>query len=136
MKSVFFYGLFMDSELLKGKGFSPSNPVHACIKGYGIRIGERASLVKSENECAYGLVMSLSSKELESLYGEEGVLDYVPESLTVITSSNEPIKVTTYNLPAERMKGRNKEYARSLAVLAKENNFPSEYIEEIKRWSF
>ena len=65
MKSVFFYGLFMDSELLKGKGFSPSNPVHARIEGYGIRIGERASLVESENACASGLLVSLDSEELE-----------------------------------------------------------------------
>ena len=135
MKSVFFYGLFMDSELLKGKGFSPLNPVHARIEGYGIRIGERASLVESENEYAYGIAMSLDSEELESLYGEESVLDYVPETLTARTSSNEQIEVTTYNLPPEKMKGRNKDYARSLAVLAKKIGFPSEYVEEIERWS-
>ena len=135
MKSVFFYGLFMDSELLKEKGFNPSNPVLAYVEGYGIRIGERASLVESENERAYGIIMSLDSDELEALYGEESVLDYVPEILTATISSNEEVEVTTYNLPPEKLKGKNKDYAKSLAILAKKIGFSSEYIEEIERCS-
>ena len=135
MKSVFFYGLFMDSELLKEKGFNPSNPVLAYVEGYGIRIGERASLVESENERAYGIIMSLDSDELEALYGEESVLDYVPEILTATISSNEEVEVTTYNLPPEKLKGKNKDYAKSPAILAKKIGFSSEYIEEIERCS-
>ncbi len=135
MESVFFYGLFMDLKLLKEKGFNPSNPVLAYVEGYGIRIGERASLVESENECAYGIIMSLDSDELEALYGEESVLDYVPEILIATISSNEEIEVTTYNLPREKLKGKNKDYAKSLAILAKKIGFPSEYIEEIERCS-
>ncbi|MFT5140780.1 MAG: hypothetical protein ACI9H8_001976 [Lysobacterales bacterium] len=135
MKPVFFYGLFMDPELLKGKGLSPSNPMLACIKGYGLRIGERASIVKSENECAYGLIVSLEQKEIEALYGEESVLDYIPEKITAVNSSGENIDATTYTLPSEKLKGRNKDYAKTLAILAKKLGLPSDYIEEIERWS-
>ena len=135
MKYVFFYGLFMDSELLKQKGFNPSTSVLASVEGYGLRIGERASLVESENERTYGLIISLDSDELKALYGEESVLDYVPEILTATTSNNEKIEVTAYNLPPEKLKGRNKDYARSLAILAKKIGLPSEYIEQIERCS-
>ena len=107
----------------------------AYVEGYGIRIGERASLVESENERAYGIIMSLDSDELEALYGEESVLDYVPEILTATISSNEEVEVTTYNLPPEKLKGKNKDYAKSLAILAKKIGFSSEYIEEIERCS-
>lgn len=42
MKSVFFYGLFMDQELLKAKGLNPANPRLAYVAGYGLRIGQWA----------------------------------------------------------------------------------------------
>lgn len=79
MKAIFFYGLFMDISLLQEKGLAPSEPVMAYVDGFGLRIGERATLVKEENERVYGLIVTLSSKDLVSLYGESSVADYVPE---------------------------------------------------------
>ena len=135
MKPAFFYGLFMDEALLKSKGFNPSCVEIACIEGFGLRIGERASLVKSESERAYGLVMSMSHEDLKALYSDESVSDYVPENLTVTTSNKKTILVSTYNLPVEKLTGQNREYACSLAILAKNVGLPSEYIEEIERWA-
>ena len=135
MKSVFFYGLFMDKDLLNEKGFNPSSPTLAHIKGYGLRIGERATLVKSEGECAYGLIMSLEEEELDILYGENSVSDYIPENLTATNSNNENIHVTSYNLPLEKLTGENKEYARSLAIVARRVGLPSEYLVEIEKWT-
>jgi hypothetical protein len=43
--SVFFYGLFMDEELLRAKGVQPRSPRQACIRGFALRIGQRATLV-------------------------------------------------------------------------------------------
>jgi hypothetical protein len=43
MKPAFFYGLFMDEALLKSKGFNPTCFEIACLEGFGLRIGERAS---------------------------------------------------------------------------------------------
>ena len=135
MKPAFFYGLFMDEVLLKSKGFNPSYFEIACIEGFGLRIGERASLVESKGERAYGLIMFMSHEELKALYGEESVSDYVPEILTVTTSNNQNIVATTYNLPVEKLTGQNREYACSLATLAKNVGLPPEYIEEIEKWT-
>jgi hypothetical protein len=41
---VFFYGPFMDEELLRAKGVQPANPRQACVRGFALRIGERATL--------------------------------------------------------------------------------------------
>ena len=135
MKPVFFYGLFMDEGLLKGKGLSPSGVEIAFAEGFGLRVGERASLVESEGERAYGLIMFLSREELKALYGEKSVSDYQPEKLTVTTSNNKNIVATTYNLPVEKLTGQNREYARSLTALAKNVGLPPEYIEEIEKWT-
>jgi len=41
----FFYGPFMDEELLRGKGFEPKGGEIAAIDGLAFRIGQRAALV-------------------------------------------------------------------------------------------
>jgi len=135
MITVFFYGLFMDENLLKTKGLDPSGIEKAWIEGFGLRIGERASLVKSKTERAYGLIMLMSHKELKELYSEKSVSDYVPENVTATTSNNKELIATTYNLPAEKLAGQNVQYAASLAKLVKNLGFPSEYIEEIEKWT-
>jgi hypothetical protein len=44
---VFFYGLSMDEELLRGKGLEPEGGEIAAIDGFALRIGQRAALVQS-----------------------------------------------------------------------------------------
>lgn len=130
---IFFYGLFMDEALLKSKGLHPSSTRVAYLQDYGLRIGERATLLKAEGERAYGVIMSLNEKELDVLYGEESVADYVPEKVTVITENQKRVHVIAYNLPPEMVKGQNKQYAKSLATVAGKIGLPSEYVAEIEQ---
>ena len=37
MRPVFFYGLFMDMDFLKGKGFAPTTSTLAYADGFGLR---------------------------------------------------------------------------------------------------
>ena len=132
MTSVFFYGLFMDEALLKDKGFHPTKPVLGYVEGYGLKIGERATLVKSTGQRAYGSIMALNKGELGSLYGESSVADYLPEEIIVTTFKNVSLKVVVYNLPLEKLAGQNKQYAQLLAKTATEVGLPKEYIQEIE----
>lgn len=43
--NVFFYGLFMDQQLLEAKGVYPTDIRAAVLEGYALRIGARAALV-------------------------------------------------------------------------------------------
>lgn len=49
---VFFYGLFMDAELLRSKGAFPVNIRRAGVPGFELRIGERATLLRDPEACA------------------------------------------------------------------------------------
>jgi len=51
---VFFYGLFMDEELLRGKGLEPEGGEIAAIDGFALRIGQRAALVPTPGAKVYG----------------------------------------------------------------------------------
>jgi hypothetical protein len=130
---VFFYGLFMDQDLLRKKGVNPSNPRKGYLNNYELKIGNRASLIQSPKEKSHGIVMTIADGEIIKLYAEKSVTDYVPEKVEVVTETNELIIATCYNLPPELMTGTNEAYAKSLYNLAKKLNFPEAYLSSIIR---
>ena len=70
---AFFYGLFMDDNLLRSKGIVPMNPRPASVEGFGLRIGKRATLVPARHERSYGMVMGLTHQQLKTLYAGPGL---------------------------------------------------------------
>jgi hypothetical protein len=134
MKSVFFYGLFMDADLLRSKGLKPSSPRLAYATGYGLRIGARATLEKSPGERAYGSVIALEERELAVLYGDASVADYLPETLLATDTQGHSIDAISYILPMDKLSGRNPEYAKSLSAAARKIGLPGAYVEEIETW--
>lgn len=132
MNTVFFYGLFMDEKLLKEKGFRPTKPKLAYLEGYHLKIGERATLIKSAGERAYGTIMTLEDEELNKLYSEPSVADYCAEKVMVTTLDNDSIAAVVYNLPVEMLSGQNKQYAKQLANVAKDIGLPKAYVKKIQ----
>ena len=129
---VFFYGLFMDEQLLRAKGVTPTYLRPASVSGFQLRIGTRATLVPTEIGRVFGLVASLSHAELELLYSEPTVQSYRPEAVIANLSNGEPRAVLCVNLieppsPDEH----NPEYASKLRSLAQQLQFPSEYVDSI-----
>ena len=131
---VFFYGLFMDKNILVKNRANPSQPRMGYLNNHTLKIGNRASLIPANNEKAYGIIMTLKDDEVDKLYAEESVADYVPEQVEVITTTNERVIATCYNLPLELLTGTNESYARSLYKLATQLNFPEDYLNKISRF--
>lgn len=129
---IFFYGLFMDMTLLSAQGLHPRDPRHAHVDGYGLRIGERATLVVSPQEQAFGIVAKLTRKEIDALYSGAGVADYRPEEVSIQLENGERIPALCYNLPAESIAGRNVEYARKLLEVAQRLAFPEQYLGKLR----
>jgi hypothetical protein len=130
---VFFYGLFMDTGVLLKNGIHPSNPRKGYLNNYTLKIGNRASLIPSEGERSYGIVMTIDKDAIRNLYAEASVADYIPEEVSIITHTNDSITATCYNLPLELITGTNTSYAKSLYTLAKQKGFPKAYLEKIKK---
>lgn len=130
---VFFYGLFMDKDILIKNGVNPSNTRKGYINNHALKIGNRASLIKCKNEKVYGIIMEVDDEEITKLYSEKSVADYIPEKVEIVTESNEHLTVTCYNLPLELLTGTNELYAKSLYELAKKLNFPKSYLDEINK---
>lgn len=133
---VFFYGLFMDAEVLKKNGIAGENPRKGALKGYALKIGNRATLVPDKKEVAYGIVMTVDDSSLDRLYSEASVSDYVPEQVTIaLYQSDETLKATCYNLPLAMVRGTNTAYTNALYALAKREGLPKAYLEKIRSQS-
>ncbi len=128
---VFFYGLFMDENLLRSKGLNPLLSEKGFVPGYGLRIGQRALLIKQEDEKAFGVTFTLPSSDVIQLYAEPSVQDYSPMDVTFIGSTGQAEQVVCYNLPASSFKGSNGAYTKKLAEVAATLGFSPEYIAHI-----
>ena len=131
--AVFFYGLFMDADLLRTKGAHPVNLRSACVPGFALRIGQRATLLQNPNARAYGIVMELTHVEIEQLYSEASVRAYRVEAVLAELADGSQVPALCFNLlvppgPEEA----NAEYAAKLRDLARRLGLPSNYVESIQ----
>ena len=130
---VFFYGLFMDAELLRSKGVSPQNIRRAGGLGYELRIGKRATLWREPKACAYGLLMELTHEEVEKLYSQDSVRAYRPEAILLELDDGSRIPALTFNLvESPHANDRNSEYAAKLRELARRLDLPTGYVNAIQ----
>lgn len=130
---VFFYGLFMDAELLRSKGAHSENVRIATVPGFELRIGQRATLLRKASACAWGMLMQLTHAEIEQLYSEPSVQAYRAEAVLVQLSDGSFLPALCFNLvnsPAPEEK--NPEYAAKLKQLAIRLKLPAAYIECIR----
>ena len=130
---VFFYGLFMDADLLRAKGARPVNIRSACVPGFALRIGQRATLLPIPDARAYGIVMELCHAEIDQLYSEASVRAYRPEAVMAEVTDGSCVPALCFNLlvppgPEEA----NSEYAAKLRELAGRLGLPSDYVESIR----
>jgi hypothetical protein len=123
----------MDTALLATKGARPTNARPGFVRGFGLRIGRRASLVPEESSSAYGVVISLPVRDVEALYAEPSVQAYRPEAVLVHLGDGTAIPALCFNLvdpPAPE--DRNPEYAAKLRALAERVQLPAAYIHLIQ----
>lgn len=126
---AFFYGLFMDVEVLREAGVAPINPRRGYVDGFALRIGRRATLLPSAGARAYGMLFALTCSELDRLYARPGLEQYHPEAVLVQPLKGTPTPALCYNLrEAPRPGELNSEYAAQLRRALMRLEFPPEYV--------
>ena len=83
---TFFYGSYMNHEVLKEVNLVPERWELARLSGFDIVIRPRANLIRSAERCVYGIVATATHRELERLYAHaRDVLGevYLPEAVLV-----------------------------------------------------
>lgn len=129
---AFFYGLFMDSDVLTKNEIGVVNPRKAYAEGFELLIGDRATLVSQPGKRSYGIVLSTTHTEISKLYSGTGLEDYRPEAVIVNLMGKQILPAMCYNLitPPHRDEA-NPVYAEKLRKALSKLEFPAEYIESI-----
>jgi hypothetical protein len=129
----FFYGLFMDAQVLRQAGAKPSDVRRAYVADFALRIGQRAALVPSPGARTYGMLIALTHAELEHLYCAPGLEAYRPEAVFAHPFEGEAVPALCYNLvQAPEAHERNPEYAMRLRSVLERLGFPVEYIQSVR----
>src|SRR6516162_8864023 len=84
--SVFFYGSYMNLEILREVELVPKRWEVGRLSGFDIRIQPRANLVRSDRDCVYGVAATATHVELARLYAHaRDVLGavYLPEAVLI-----------------------------------------------------
>ena len=130
---AFFYGLYMDLDVLREVGVAPLAPRKAYVDGFALRIGRRATLLPSAGARAYGMLYAVTHTELELLYTAPGLEQYRPEAVMARPLDGAPTTpALCYNLlEAPAPHERNPEYAARLQRALGKLAFPPEYVASV-----
>ncbi len=132
---TFFYGSYMNLEVLKGVDCVPRQVETARLPGFDISIRPLANLVRSDQHSVYGIVATGTHTELARLYDHaENVLGgrYLPEAVLVVTESGRWLPALTYIAPALPDGPAAVDYVGRIIEPARTHGFPEWYIERLE----
>lgn len=133
MTTVFFYGLFLDPDILIELGYSPKNFRLAKLENYALVIGERANMVATKDGHVWGSIIEINQKELDQLYSEKSVSDYQSKTVSSVLENKNTKNAQTYILPEDYIMkaAKNNEYAIRLLTICQKYNFPEYYLDKL-----
>ena len=124
VRSVFFYGLFMDPAVRAARGAPGGGPDRpALLTGWRMIMGERSSLVPAEAGEVWGTVADLDDGPLGALYAG---LPYAPVPVRPRVDGA-PVSAAAWVAPADAIGEPDRDYALALAQLCRRLGFPEGY---------
>ena len=131
---TFFYGSFMNSEVLAKADVRPTDVQMARLDGWDIKIAPRATLIPSDGRSVFGVLAQMTHADLEKLYTKDwfGFGTYLPEAVLVADSTGRVVPALTYI--AWEMEGGtpSADYIQKVVAVAQHFKFPSWYIDRVK----
>jgi hypothetical protein len=136
--TVFFYGSYIDRNVLAEVSVSPLRWEVGRLAGYELVVQPRANLNRSEADTVYGVVASATHTELQRLYTEHslGALEepYFPEAVLVESLTGSWMPALCYIAHSMPPRPAASVYIDRIVASASGLGFPAWYIERIRRW--
>ena len=133
---TFFYGSNMDLDVLKAVDYIPQKVEVARLSGYDIVISPLANLVRSSQDCVYGILASGSHDELERLYGryvhDKLGATYLPYPVSCERRDGSLITALCYLCPSMEPAATNDAYLDKITGPARDFEFPEWYINRLE----
>ena len=135
---VFFYGSYINPDVLKEVDLIPERWEVARLAGFDLDIAPRANLIRSEGSTVYGMLATATHRELERLYVEHahGKLGevYLPEAVLVQTQDGQFRAAMTYICPNMQRRPAELAYVQRIANPARTFGFPDWYVQKIEQF--
>ena len=130
---VFFYGSFINRQVLARGGCTPEAVEVARLAGFDIAIDTLATLVRSDRHCVYGIVCRTTHAELRLLYGQDWLGGtYLPEAVLVQTEAGRLVPALCYIAPTPPAARPADDYLDWITGPAREYGFPRWYLERLE----
>jgi hypothetical protein len=132
---VFFYGSYMNFDVLREVDLVPAEWAVARLDGFDIRIEPRANLVRSNQHRVFGIVATATHAELSRLYAHaQNLLGelYLPEAVLVQTVAGEWRPVLCYICPAMVPRPPDIAYVERVLKPARQFSFPPWYLARLE----
>ena len=133
---VFFYGSYMNFDVLKEVDIVPASHQMAILSGFDLVIAPRANLIRDPKTVAYGVLIEASHAELGRLYSEhaQGLLGetYLPEAVIVTDAGGKLRPAMTYIAHSMAPRPPDRAYVERIARPAERYGFPRWYVEKIR----
>lgn len=127
---VFFYGTFMNADVLARHGVFPVEVVPAKLTGFALSIRPRVNLAKSVDAVAYGALALVSQAELDGIYSgleRDFGLVYEPETVLAETMAGARLAARCYIAPVMSAGPADPNYVRELAACVRAHGLPESY---------
>jgi hypothetical protein len=132
---VFFYGSYINLDVLREVQLVPEQWEVARLHGFDIRIQPRANLVPSQEHSAYGIVATATHTELSRLYAHaKEVLGevYLPQAVLVQNLAGLWRPALCYLCPEMVPRSADNAYIERITGPARRLGFPEWYIARLE----
>lgn len=133
--TVFFYGSYINLDVLREVGLVPESYEVASLSGFDIEIRPLANLIRSDRCTVYGIVTAATHAELERLYQHaEHVLGgiYLPEAVVCRPASGRTVPARCYISPGMEPNPADLDYVDRIVGPARSYGFPDWYIARLE----
>ncbi len=131
--NVFFYGSFINPDVLARVGYHPDRMDAARLNGFDIALRPSATLIPSDRDSVYGVLTTATHGQLDKLYGEDWVRAYQPEAVVVVTQDGAINAALCYIAWSATGAAPFDEYLDRIIQPARKLCFPDWYIERLER---
>ena len=129
---TFFYGSYINFDVLKEVGLEPETWEVARLTGFDIEVAPRANLVRSDVASVFGIVTTATHEELSLLYAHaKDVLGetYLPEAVLVETLDGKWRPALCYICPHMELRPADPAYLDRILGPARRYGFPQLYLD-------
>ncbi len=132
---VFYYGSYMNLEVLAGLGLRPERIAVARLDDFDIRIRPLANLVPAVGCRVHGIVAASTHDEIHRLYDHaRDVLGgvYLPEAVVVHTADDPARPALVYVAPRMDAAPADPAYVERIVAAARGHGLPADYVRKLE----